>query len=419
MTHDSGTTRPPLSAKGPATPLDRQPIREQLERVLDSPHFRQSKRYPQVLRYLVDRVLDGARENELKERTIGVEVLGREPDYDTNADPTVRVVAGEIRKRLILYYQEPAHASELRIELPPGSYTPEFPAPAPVAPRPASPAVVEAKAGKYRKRRILLVCGAVLSAALIGLASYWLTPRKAPIDQFWEPVFHGSQNVVVCLAGRRVWGADGRLTQPAPVPPASAPDAGSGNSMRQYLTNQPTIPFRDVESVTNLVVYIQAHGLQTPLRVAGTTSLEDLQHGPAILIGSYNNYWTLHLGADLRFRFTTNEDEGMGWIEDRQNPASRDWSMNLSAPYSQIKEDYAVVSRVADPSTGHIVVFVAGVSGLSTKAASAFLVSPAAWEEVARQAPRDWMNKNIQVVIGMKVVNGNPGPATVLKVHTW
>ena len=243
--------------------------------------------------------------------------------------------------------------------------------------------------------------------------------RQAPIDQFWEPVFHGSHNVVVCLAGRRVWGTEDRMTQPAPTQPASAPDAGSGSDMRRYLTTQPTIPFRDVESLTNLVGYIQARGLPISLRVAGSTSLEDLQQGPTILIGAYNNYWTLHLGADLRFRFATNDKEEMGWIEDRQNPASRDWSLNLTAPYTDVKEDYAVVSRVTDPSTGHIVVFVAGVSGLSTKAASAFLVSPAAWEDVARKAPPDWWKKNIQVVIGMRVVNGNPGPATVLKIHTW
>jgi hypothetical protein len=416
MAPDSGSIRPPVHAKGPGAPADRLAIREQLERVLNSPLFCQSKRYPQVLRYLVDRVLEGSQEGELKERTIGVEVLGREPNYDTNADPTVRVVAGEIRKRLILYYQEPAHASELRIELPAGSYTPEFPVPAPAPP--PDPGVSKSPA-RPRHTRVWLASGAVLCAALIGLASYWLMPRQAPIDQFWEPVFRGSQNVVVCLAGRRVWGAEDRMTQPAPAPPASAPDAGSADNMRQYLTNQPTIPFRDVESLTNLVGFLQAHGLRTPLRVAGTTSLEDLQQGPAILIGAYNNYWTLHLGADLRFRFATNDKEEMGWIEDRENPASRDWSLNLLAPYSQVREDYAVVSRVADPSTGHILVFVAGISGLSTKAASAFLVSPAAWQDVARQAPRDWMKKNIQIVIGMKVVNGNPGPATVLKIHTW
>jgi hypothetical protein len=38
----------------------------------------------------------------------------------------VRVIAGEVRKRLAQYYYEPEHRGELRIELHPGSYVPEF-----------------------------------------------------------------------------------------------------------------------------------------------------------------------------------------------------------------------------------------------------------------------------------------------------
>ena len=42
----------------------------------------------------------------MKERTLGVEVFGRPPDYDTNADPVVRVTAAEIRKKIAQFYHE-------------------------------------------------------------------------------------------------------------------------------------------------------------------------------------------------------------------------------------------------------------------------------------------------------------------------
>jgi hypothetical protein len=74
-------------------------IREQLERILADPLFKHSKRYPNLLRYIVERTLDGATA-DLKERTLGVVVFGREPTYDTSADPIVRLTAGEIRKRI-------------------------------------------------------------------------------------------------------------------------------------------------------------------------------------------------------------------------------------------------------------------------------------------------------------------------------
>ena len=100
-------------------------IREQLERLLLHQTFRNSKRYPSLLRYVVEHTLEGNVE-PLKERTLGIEVFGREIDYDTNLDHIVRSTAGEIRKRIAQYYHESGHESEIRIDLPSGSYVPEF-----------------------------------------------------------------------------------------------------------------------------------------------------------------------------------------------------------------------------------------------------------------------------------------------------
>src|SRR5665213_3111835 len=103
-------------------------VREQLDRILASPLFKNSKRYPSLLRYVVEQVLDG-HGSELKERTLGIEVFGRVPDYDTNIDPVVRISAAEIRKRIAQYYHDSGHVDEIRIDIPLGSYVPEFRAP--------------------------------------------------------------------------------------------------------------------------------------------------------------------------------------------------------------------------------------------------------------------------------------------------
>jgi hypothetical protein len=102
---------------------ERDAIRKQLERMLANPLFKNSKRYPNLLRYIVEHTLEGS-SSELKERNLGVHVFGRELDYDTNADPIVRATAGEIRKRIAQYYHEHGHEDEIRIELSPGSYVP-------------------------------------------------------------------------------------------------------------------------------------------------------------------------------------------------------------------------------------------------------------------------------------------------------
>ena len=109
----------------PTTAEEREVVLRELEAILSSYHFRGSKRYPALLQYVVDAALEN-RLGDLKERTLGVEVFGRDPGYDTNADPVVRVSAGEVRKRIAQYYHENGHASRVQIELPLGSYAPEF-----------------------------------------------------------------------------------------------------------------------------------------------------------------------------------------------------------------------------------------------------------------------------------------------------
>ena len=66
---------------------------QQLERIVNSKYFRNSKRYPVLLRFVVEQTLAG-RSDLLKERTLGMTVFDRDSDYDTNVDPIVRVTAG-------------------------------------------------------------------------------------------------------------------------------------------------------------------------------------------------------------------------------------------------------------------------------------------------------------------------------------
>lgn len=102
----------------------RKRILDELERILQSPHFRTSRRSQQFLRYVVEQTLDG-HEDRLKERAIGMTLFDRPPDYDTGEDAAVRVAANEVRKRLAQHYVTAAPA-EVRIELPPGATMPSF-----------------------------------------------------------------------------------------------------------------------------------------------------------------------------------------------------------------------------------------------------------------------------------------------------
>src|SRR5947209_7383110 len=118
-------TREKVRQAGPVELPESAAVLEQLQRILANSLFQHSKRYPAFLRHVVEQTLRGAGD-ELKERTLGVAVFRRTPEYDTSADPVVRNTASEVRKRLEEYYSEAGREGELRITLPAGAYVPEF-----------------------------------------------------------------------------------------------------------------------------------------------------------------------------------------------------------------------------------------------------------------------------------------------------
>jgi hypothetical protein len=95
-----------------------------LKQILASSEFRSSHRCQDFLSHVVKHALSGDFD-EIKERILGIRVFGREAGYDTNYDSIVRVTASGVRKRLLRYYKT-SGSSAIRIELPAGSYIPEF-----------------------------------------------------------------------------------------------------------------------------------------------------------------------------------------------------------------------------------------------------------------------------------------------------
>src|SRR5690349_11007231 len=150
--------------------------RAQVERLLADPLFSQSKRYGAFLRYVTERALNHNQE-PLNERTLGVEIFARAPNYDTDADPIVRVTASELRKRLAQYYDDAAHSGEIRVVIHKGTYVAEFVAPGtqvapPETPAPATsvtspaPEPISVPARSRRSYYIAAIVGAVVLAAI-------------------------------------------------------------------------------------------------------------------------------------------------------------------------------------------------------------------------------------------------------------
>ncbi len=165
----------------------------QMERILSSEFFRNAPSLQQFLQYVVQKTLK-SEQDEVKEYTIGREVLGRDHSYDPGSDSIVRVQASHLRKRLESYYHQQSARDELIIEFPKGSYIPNFS-------RPEAPSPVYLNP-RRRSGQIVLLAGVFFCGALVmGLAGFFfwsgrpveeLSPRVAPVafaDSILKPVW--------------------------------------------------------------------------------------------------------------------------------------------------------------------------------------------------------------------------------------
>jgi hypothetical protein len=405
-----------LDSSIPSGKEDRAAIVQQLERLLQNPHFHKSKRFPVFLKFVVTEALAGRADN-LKERTLGIEVFGKDPGYDTTDDPIVRVTAGEIRKRIAQYYQEPGHEHEIRVLLPPGSYVPQFcfpeeakavtTPPAPVLPAEAS-LLATVSAGPKRALSWGTLIGAlVLLSLALGVGFTWQGLHPTAMEQFWAPFVKSPDPVLFCIADQSQYST------------INLRDAA--NPLRQTTLNDHmvTVIIDDVSPLVNIAGFLHTYGRTYRVQGETATTLTDLRGSPSIFIGAYDNSWTLRLTAPLRFHFANNAEMTRFWIEDRNNPSRQDWLLERSRQDTGTYKDYAIVARFLDPNTDRFVVVAAGVARGGTVAAGEFLVDAHRLDELARQAPKDWSRKNIEVVLETQVIDGRSGPPRIDEVYTW
>jgi len=409
----------PDSILSPDSNAEPAQVLEQLRRILSSPAFQNSKRYAAVLKYVVEQTLDGAGA-KLKERTIGIDIFGRAPDYDTSSDHVVRSAFAEVRKRLAQYYQQPDTAAQLRIEALPGCYTPQFrwPEPSPVPPTaeadsalvaPLSLLAAPISVAAGHKGHLKWILGGLL-VVLAGVATLFaLAHRPDTLESFWHPFLSSKGPILLCMgnqaASRSKPGADTGLT-----PPITLEDFHDSYAE--------LVQVDDAITLTKLAGFMEANGKQIRMSSQSDATFTDLQDGPAILIGLMNNSWTKRLVSNLRFTpYQASHNEYM--IRDRNNPSSKEWSVNYSTPYLELTRDYAIVLRMVDPKTEQMVVAAAGMTVFGTRAAGDFLTSESEMKKLVAAAPPGWEKKNMEFVLSTDVIRGRSGPANVVAVQCW
>ena len=409
-------------------------VRKQLKSVLADDLLRTSKRSVAFLRYIVEETLDG-HSADLKERTIGVNVFGKALTYDTNLDHVVRTAASELRRRLTLYYSKEEHRHELHILLVPGSYVPHFRVPehgtgtdaahhaTPVEQLHSHPEdhTQEALPGSYASGRswtrwkdhriafLILPLIILSAAAMIVLRVGYHQPTMQ--ERFWKPLLDTSGPVLIAVGDV----------------PGGPPITDSGDATALSISpahpGPPAVPFADVVTVARVSGILSGFNKDFLVRRENSSSFADLRERPVVLVGAFNNEWSLQLTRGLRFSLAMDPERQELYIRDRQHPDSRAWAWSVG-PHPGERDrssntplhDYALISRLLDSETGHDVVVVGGLYAYGTQAAGEFLASRD-MDSLARNAPVDMRHKRLQIVLDTEVTDGTPGPPHVVAVN--
>ncbi len=411
------SSKPEDAGAAPLSEAQKARLRATLDRVLASPAFRKSEQCQKFLRYVVEN--SHGHEELLKERTIGVEVFGRKPDYDTAEDPIVRVRATEVRKRLAQYYGESAGAEDVRFEIPSGSYRVEFHWPLPGA------APQRTTKPSRRTGWVWLAAAGLLGVAFGSLVFKRASQTPAVIDRFWAPAYESTKPVLLYCGQPVVYFLSQRLheayrqTLPPEKQRASyavtlSPDATLRGSDVIPVTEQ-FVGIGNAHTSALISALMATHRRPVEIRYANDVSFSDLRAGPAVLIGAFSNLWTLEMQGQSRFVFE--QDKAVRRIRDRSD--NRTWQLTALAPDGKTPEDYAVVSRLFNSGTGNLLVSAAGITQYGTRAAGEFLTTPALLADAARKWQPDWPKKNIQVLLRTTVYRGTPATPAIVATHVW
>ncbi len=421
----------------------------QLERILEHPAFKHSQRSVRFLRYVVEQALcDDHEARSLKERTLGAELFGLDPAYDTNQYTVVRNAATDVRKRLAMYYHEPGHESEIQIDLQAGSYMPSFhllphlhgdEAPHPLReeaaltdrrPLPEGnepdlavkldvPIALSQPKQARKGYRLLFSLAAVLVLILAVLWIAWaagvwqrIGQRRTTqanlsaamskadmsvLDAFWKPVLDDvayEPVTIVCVE----------------------------QLPRQPGLTQDVMPVGDALATADFARLLGLKEIRFRIAVANSISMTDLQASTVLLIGGPDNPWTSYLTEGLRFRFSKKTDSGgkeWVWIGDGRNPSRQDWSLHAASTVSGPALDYAIVARILDPKAGRWRVIAAGLDGDATGIAARFLIFPAYLKGLTGRLPSEWQSKNVEAVLAVPIINGEAGIPQVVAYEVW
>jgi hypothetical protein len=443
-------------------------VRQTLEQVLNSKYFVHAHKKRQFLNVISDFYLNG-RAQELNEYVLAYDVFGRDSTYNPSADPIVRVVAHEIRKKLESYYLNEGAGDKIRMELPAGSYQPVFHRchPSSQADIKEAANAIELRAGAGESKRYLTLGTIILTTAVLALAiaviflalsnralkqSAGVKPDPTIHGAFWEGFLRSATPPVVVLSNPLVPRLstvnepeillkdsvplslevtrtlrERTITNPQTLigDPATRSDEntiGHKNSIT-HQRNHPKLVLSN-NSYTGLGEAIGLHYLTNFFRLVGkdimlkqsrTLSAEDLKNRNVIMLGgAWVNEWSGKLPDNEDFVYSINAT-----IVNR-NPQPREeheYIPRFDSRNGSLLIDYALITVKPNLTAVNKVMVLSGIYSQGTEAAVEFITDKNYLDQLNQELRKAKITDHFQALLKVGVENGIPTTISILALH--
>jgi hypothetical protein len=412
-------------------------FKEHLRQIAGSAAFKGSDRSREFLIVIVEKALAG-QFDDLKERVLGVELFGRDASYDTGEDAIVRVTASDVRRRLARYYTEFGSKSGLRLELPVGSYIPEFirvEEPEVIAVEetlPLTPAHLSKEepvpSRSLQAPLLYILSGVALGILLWSAVSRFLPTTPATELLPWSALMQSGHRLQIVVS-------DTELSKMETV-------AGYNLSLSDYANHKylpPDLPispdvnrilasFRglsmgavDVNIAMGVSSRVFREGQQVSIQPARGLELKDFRTDDNfVILGSpRSDPWASLFQDQLDFQFFYDMSTSQEMIRNRRrlkgepaiyNPSARGWGTGQA---------FGLISFTANPNqTGHVLL-IGGSSAEATEAAGRVALDRDAMARTLKQNGISPAAAAVpfQILLRVETMAGSPNSFTVVAFH--
>ena len=402
-------------------------LRPLLARILKSRQFATAGRKQKFLEVVCESYLNG-NAGELTEVSLAFDVFGRDTSYEPSQDPSVRVCAHEVRKKLAAYFAHEGAEESIILEIPSGGYRPVFlkrPSPLPQAEltndKPISP---------YTVRRLAWIAAFVacsLVSALVG-ASVVRRHSVASVaaDSIWQSFFADKEPSLAVVSNPPVfqflYESDPvhRMTEAIPLTDEQISkieeSTGKDAHRLRFLVPAPDdyTGLGEALSLAQITRFFARSGKELVAKQSRTTSTEDLKTHHVILIGGpLVNAWARKSDAldfDLSGNFVLNRKPQPG--------EQREYRIRVDESTGEPLNDWAVISLMPGMLPGKQMLTLMGIRGEGCQGAAEFVTEDGYLALLQQKMPRGGgVSRYFQALLRVDIKNHIPTSTSLVALH--